>query len=124
MLLIFFVESRLENVSAQIATINATFTDSAKKILSIFIEKFVLFKQDVFSITFVVNLQFVARYMILIFISDSHDALYFKKKNVTKLFERFDEQYQEHCVNKVDKFRKLLRYCEKMMNNFVKIIFI
>ena len=44
------------------------------------------------------------------------------KKNVTKFLKRFNEQYQEHCVNNVDKFRKLSRYCEKLMSNFIKII--
>ena len=62
--------------------------------------------------------------MILLFVSNFHDALYFKKKNVTKFFERFDEQCQKHCVNKIDKFRKLSRYCEKLINNFVKIVFV
>ena len=120
----FSVESRLENVSAQIATMNAVFIDSAKKASSIFVEKSVLLKHDVSSMIFVVSLQLVARYMIFMSVSDFHDALYFKKKNVTKFLEHFDEQCQKHCVNKIDKFRKLSQYCEKLMSNFVKIILI
>ena len=51
----FFVESRFESVSAQIATMNVAFTDFAKKVSSISAEKFALLKQDISSMTFVMN---------------------------------------------------------------------
>ena len=120
----FSVESRSENVSAQIATMNAVSANSAKKASSISAKKSAMLKQNVFSTSSFVISQLVARYMILMSASDSHDALYFKRKNITKFLKRFDEQCQKRCVNNIDKFRKLPRYCEKLINNFVKIIFV
>ena len=55
-------------------------------------------------------------------LSDQLDALYFDDTNVTEFLERFQKQCQEHYVKISDRFRKLLRYCETLIDNFVKII--
>lgn len=49
-------------------------------------------------------------------------ALYFNGHNVSDFLERFEEQCQEHRVEKADRFRKLPRYCEKLIGNFVKTL--
>ena len=61
-------------------------------------------------------------YIILISLFKYYDAFYFNNYNVTKFLERFDEQCHEYYVNTKNKFKKLLKYCKKLIDNFVKTL--
>ena len=69
-----------------------------------------------------VPVQMVGRYMVPMPLPGQPGALYFDGQNVTEFLERFEEQCQEHNVDRADRFRKLPRYCETLIGNFVKTI--
>ena len=49
-------------------------------------------------------------------------ALYFSRKNVSEFLDRWEDMCAEHRLDEETRFRRLLRYCERGIGDYVKSI--
>ncbi len=47
---------------------------------------------------------------------------YFKEKNMIDFLERYEDFCDDYELNQIDQFRKLSRYCNKIINDSIKIM--
>ena len=64
----------------------------------------------------------MTHYFVSMFALESSNALFFTSRNVIEFLKRFEKQCDEHDVFETNKFKKLSRYCEKIIKDFVKFM--
>jgi len=47
---------------------------------------------------------------------------YFEEKNMTDFLERYEDFCDDYKLNQIDRFRKLSRYCDKIIDDSIKIM--
>ena len=66
------------------------------------------------------SISMATHYVVPMSASGSSGAPHFIDNNVTEFMKRFKEQCDEHEVQESNVFKKLPRYCEKTIGDFVK----
>ena len=64
----------------------------------------------------------IIHYFVSMFALESSNAFFFTSRNVIEFLKRFEKQCDEHDVFETNKFKKLFRYCEKIIEDFVKFM--
>ena len=60
------------------------------------------------------------KYLILMSSLETSKVLYFEEKNMTDFLERYEDFCDDYELNQIDRFCKLSRYCNKIIDNSIK----
>ncbi len=62
------------------------------------------------------------KYLTLMLLLKTSKVSYFKEKNMIDFLERYENFCDDYELNQIDRFRKLLRYCNKIIDDSIKIM--
>ncbi len=62
------------------------------------------------------------KYLTFMLSFETSKVLYFEEKNMTDFLERYEDFCNDYELNQINWFRKLLKYCNKIINDSIKII--
>ena len=69
----------------------------------------------------IVDIERIMKYVTLMSSSRILKVSYLKK-NVTNFLKRYENLYKDYKLSEVKQFRKLSRYCKKIINDSIKIM--